>query len=102
LFLLELDPVKRTLNTRAYTNDESDSAQDDYELAEKETESNPNIQVVLVAVEDLDALRRAYPNYYVDTSGFMNAVQEEIGGSVRSVEEKKPEQERQANLFESK
>jgi hypothetical protein len=46
---------------------------------QRETEKQPHTQVVLVAVEDLDALRKAYPNYYVDTSGFISAVSLEIG-----------------------
>jgi len=36
------------------------------------------MQVVLVAVEDLDALRKAYPNYYADTKDFIRAVRREI------------------------
>ena len=55
-------------------------------------------------VEDLDALRRAYPNYYVDTSGFMYAVQEEIGEVVstqRNKEEEPEEQEEQPGLFDN-
>ena len=79
VFLLRLDTAKRTLNTRSYAREALDAAQRDYELAEKETEKDPNTQVVLVAVEDLDALRRAYPNNYVDTSGFLDAVTREIG-----------------------
>jgi len=106
LFLLTLDPIKRTLSTIAYTADESDAAQKEYEYQEKETESSPHTQVVLVAVEDLDALRRAYPNYYVDTSGFMGAVNAEIGivpvEQLDKKEEEKDEkeQEQQPGLFE--
>jgi hypothetical protein len=37
------------------------------------------MQVALVSVEDLDSLCRAYPNYYVDTKGFMDSVDEELG-----------------------
>lgn len=105
LFLLTLDPVKRTLSTIAYTADESDAAQKEYENQEKETESSPNTQVVLVAVEDLDALRRAYPNYYVDTSGFLNAVQSETNETVeegqRRAEEQQEEQEEPPGLFDN-
>ena len=56
-----------------------------YEQMEKETENDPNTQVVLVSVEDLASLRKAYPNYYVDTSGFIAAVEAEIGkGNVQA------------------
>ncbi len=77
-FLLVLDPTIRTLRVQPFKKDEVDEAQKAYEKAEKDTESDPNIQVVLVAVEDLDALRKAYPNYYVDTRDFIAAIQREI------------------------
>jgi len=49
-----------------------------YDKAEKETETDPSVQAVLVSVEDLDSLRKAYPNYYVDTKGFMDFVDAEL------------------------
>ncbi|MGH9690081.1 MAG: hypothetical protein ACRD4C_03070 [Candidatus Acidiferrales bacterium] len=61
-----------------FKKDQIEAAQAAYEKAEKETENSPNMQVVLVAVEDLDALRKAYPNYYVDTKDFITAVRREI------------------------
>lgn len=54
-------------------------AQSQYEKAEKETENDPNMQVVLVAVDDLEALRKAYPNYYVDTTEFLHSVNRDVG-----------------------
>lgn len=78
MFLLTLDPNKRTLRTIPYRAEDLATAQKKYEELEKETENDPNIQVVLVAVETVDAIPRAYPNYYVDTSDFMKAVRAEI------------------------
>lgn len=37
-------------------------------------ESRPEVQAVLVSVEDVTALREAFPNYYLDTSAFIQAV----------------------------
>lgn len=68
-----------SLNVKQFTKDELALAQKQYELAEKDAENQPNIQVVLVAVESLDALRKAYPNYYVDTRDFVKTVVKEIG-----------------------
>ena len=56
------------------------ASQKAYDKAEKETENDLNTQVVLVSVEDLDSLRKAYPNYYVDTQGFMESVDAEMLG----------------------
>lgn len=79
-YVLILDLAKRTLNVKSFRRDEAVASQRAYDAAEKETETNPNIQVVLVSVEDLDSLRKAYPNYYVDTQGFMQSVDAELLG----------------------
>lgn len=77
-FLLVLDPSKKTLTLRPFSKDEIDTAQKAYEKAEKDNESDQTTQVVLVSVDNLDALRKAYPNYYVDTRGFIQAIRAEI------------------------
>jgi len=84
VFLLTLNPAKRTLRTKPFGKDELDVAQREYDAAEKEFESDPDIQVVLVAVEDVAALPKAYPNYYADTSDFMDAVQLEIAATQKA------------------
>ncbi len=77
-FLLVLDPTKHTLRVASFTKQSADLAQKAYERAEKDNESDPSVHVVLVAVEEIDALRKAYPNYYVDTRDFIAAVEREI------------------------
>lgn len=77
-FLLVLDPTKHTLRVASFTKQGADMAQNAYEKAEKDNEGDPSVQVVLVAVEEIDALRKAYPNYYVDTRDFIAAVGREI------------------------
>jgi len=37
-------------------------------------EQNPNLNVVLVSVSSLKALRRAYPNYFADTESFLRTL----------------------------
>jgi len=78
-YLLVLDAEGRTLSVEPFSKEEAVKAQRAYDKAEKETEGNPNKQTVLVSVEDVNALRKAYPNYYVDTQGFITAVQRETG-----------------------
>jgi len=41
-------------------------------------EGDPTRDAVLVSVESLSALRRAYPNYFLDTSAFLESVEEAI------------------------
>jgi hypothetical protein len=43
-----------------------------------QAEEKPNLNVVLVAVSSLTALRRAYPNYYADTEAFLRIVKEVV------------------------
>jgi ppGpp synthetase/RelA/SpoT-type nucleotidyltranferase len=78
-YLLILDSEKRTLNVEPFKREEAVKSQRAYDKAEKYAEGSPNTQVVLVSVEDVEALRRAYPNYYVDTKGFIAAVEREMG-----------------------
>ena len=77
--LLILDTGKRTLRVRTFGKDKAIEAQKDYEKEEKNAEDNSNVQVVLVAVQSLDLLRKAYPNYYVDTRDFMAAIHSAVG-----------------------
>jgi hypothetical protein len=77
-YLLTLDSVKGTLTVVPFKGEEADQSQRAYDKAEKDTEGNPNTQVVLVSVDHVDALRKAYPNYYVDTKGFISAVEKAI------------------------
>ncbi len=77
-YLLTIDVDKRTLTISSFRRDQAVAAQKAYDEAEKTTEKNANIQVVLVSVEDVAALRKAYPSYYVDTKGFIAAVQREL------------------------
>jgi len=44
-----------------------------------EAEKDPNLNVVLVSVSSLNALRRAYPNYFADTESFLRVLKEAIG-----------------------
>jgi ppGpp synthetase/RelA/SpoT-type nucleotidyltranferase len=77
-YLLTVDVARRTLRVSSYRKDQAVAAQRAYDAAEKETEKDENIQVVLVSVEDVAALRKAYPSYYVDTQDFITAVQREL------------------------
>ena len=42
-----------------------------YELREQKTKNDPNSDVVLVSVGSLKQLKKAYPNYFLDTEEFI-------------------------------
>ncbi len=43
-----------------------------------QAEQNPELNVVLVSVSSLNALRRAYPNYFADTESFLRILKDAI------------------------
>jgi putative GTP pyrophosphokinase len=77
-FILTLDSVGRSLNIKPFRKEEAVQSQKEYDKAERDAESRPGTQVVLVSVDDLDALPKAYPNYHVDTKAFIAAVEREL------------------------
>lgn len=77
-YLLILDISARNLRVQPFRKEEAVKSQKEYDKAEKEAEKNPSMQVVLVSADDLEALRKAYPSYYVDTKDFLDAVRQEI------------------------
>lgn len=73
-FLVRLDPINRLVRVKGFKKNESKEANRRYTEAEKEIEKNSAIRVVLVSVNSIAALRRAYPNYFLDTDAFLSEV----------------------------
>jgi len=71
-FLLELDPNKTELAVTGFGRDKAEDAQLAYAEAEKKVKNNPGTDAVLVSVDSIANLSRAYPNYYADTRVFLN------------------------------
>ncbi|HSZ58606.1 MAG TPA: RelA/SpoT domain-containing protein [Tepidisphaeraceae bacterium] len=74
-FLLELNPKDRSLTVSHFRSDEIPRAEESYALRERATESNPEIQLVLVSVDRFEDMRRAYPNFYLDAGKFIEMAQ---------------------------
>jgi hypothetical protein len=74
MFLLTVDTERRTIRLVGYT--DMKEAQDAYLRREKELKAGE--QAVLVSVDSFDAVRAAYPNYYADTSVFLDALTQAI------------------------
>jgi hypothetical protein len=72
MFLLELKAAEGELVIRAY--DSVEQANAEYEAIETATEKDSGTDVVLVTVESVNALQRAYPNYFLDTTAFVTSV----------------------------
>lgn len=80
-YLLELDASVPKLDITGYKNWQREAALRDTQIAEKKT----GFDVVLVSVDELTKLRRAYPNYYADTDVFLRIVREAVGTGIDSL-----------------
>jgi hypothetical protein len=77
-FLLELSPD--ILKITGYTAAQQVEAQEQYAEVEKRITKEDNSDAVLVSVDSLAALRRAYPNYFLDTRVFATLLEEALDG----------------------
>lgn len=72
--LVILNALNKTVQIRSFGQKRLEEANAAYSMAEQQSESDSNIQAVLVATNSIDALKRAYPNYFLDTRQFSNAL----------------------------
>ncbi len=70
-YLLVLDPAAKTIRYQAYSRERFDVATADYLKAEEQIVAGSQQQAVLVATASVEALRHAYPNFFLDTHEFM-------------------------------
>lgn len=75
-YVLELNAKEQNITVTSFSS-AAEAAVAAFE-AEVRTMDDPTIQVVQVAVEKVDALRAAYPNYYLDTSVFVRAFKQAV------------------------
>lgn len=71
-FLLELDPAANQLLISGFKKSEIGDAAERYLDAEKRAKEDSGRDAVLVSVESIASLQRAYPNYFADTSVFLS------------------------------
>lgn len=72
-FLVELRPAEQKVNVRGFREKDLTVATDQYLRVERGL-TGPGAEAVLVSVQSLDALRRAYPNYFLDTQVFLETL----------------------------
>jgi ppGpp synthetase/RelA/SpoT-type nucleotidyltranferase len=73
-FLLVLNSKERTVRTARFQQDHLAQAQDKYLEVEKANKDKPEVQTVLVSVDSVEHLRKAYPNYFLDISDFVGVL----------------------------
>jgi Region found in RelA / SpoT proteins len=79
-YLLRLDPASTELFITGFRSGQIAEAEKQYAEAEKHVKSHPGTDAVLVAVDSVAALRRAYPNYFADTRAFVKLLVQALRG----------------------
>jgi hypothetical protein len=82
-YLLQLDPTTGELRISGFDN--IAEASGEYEHAEKLVREKEGRDAVLVSVESIAALQKAYPNYFADTRVFMQLLSQALAGRSRGV-----------------
>jgi len=73
--LIFLDAGLRTVSVKSFGQRRLDQANEEYAAAERIALDSPDTkQAVLVTTSSVEALRRAYPNYFLDTRQFLSAL----------------------------
>ncbi|MEQ8848833.1 RelA/SpoT domain-containing protein [Botrimarina sp.] len=71
-FLIVLDPELKEVSVTTYAKSRLEEASRDYAYTEREISEGTASQAVLVAATSIEQLRRAYPNYFLDTRDFLD------------------------------
>ena len=77
--LIILSIENKTISIQSFAKDDFESAKTEYAKAEKRLINGEKIDPVLVAVGRINQLKRAYPNFFLDTTEFINKVRNIIG-----------------------
>ncbi len=72
--LITLDTQYKTINLQSFAKTNFDSAKIAYAKAEERALNGEKIEPVLVAAGKISLLKRAYPNFFLDTTEFVNRV----------------------------
>ncbi|MBX3120863.1 MAG: RelA/SpoT domain-containing protein [Fimbriimonadaceae bacterium] len=72
--LIVLDSLNRRVSIRPYPVSRLEQANIDYAAFEQRTKAGEPIEAVLVSAGPIDALYKAYPNYFLDTQEFVKQI----------------------------
>ena len=85
-YLLRLNPVSAQLIVSGFRSYEFERASKAYADAEMEARKTPGTDAVLVSVDSVSALERAYPNYFADTRIFLQLMDQAISGHTARIQ----------------
>lgn len=79
--LVILDSTARTVTIRPFPQTRLEEANNAYAEIEARAKDGENIEAVLVSAGPIEALRKAYPNYFLDTQAFVHQIHKLIDGT---------------------
>ncbi len=74
-YLIVLDISKSRVRVTRFAKDQFEKANIEYTATEKKFKKDNKIQAVLVSIDNIDSLQKAYPNYFLDTREFITAIE---------------------------
>lgn len=72
--LLEIDTKERYVSSEVFYDKEISSAEKRYIDSEKRNSDNPSMVVALVSSNAIGGIKEAYPNFFADSTEFLNLV----------------------------
>lgn len=84
-YLLRLDTTTSELTVEGYKSTQFDRASQDYLDAETAAKGKTGLDAVLVSVDSLAQLERAYPNYFADTRIFVQLMNQALSGRQKRI-----------------
>ncbi len=73
-YLMELDSDKGAVSLLAFNKKQLNQAESFYQLREMQTKNMQHIEVVLISAGNLKQVKKAYPNYFLDTQAFIKGL----------------------------
>ncbi|MCA3005354.1 MAG: RelA/SpoT domain-containing protein [bacterium] len=86
--LVILDTEARSIRLMPFSEKRLSEASAEYAKVEERTLRGEQVEAVLVAAGPIDALRKAYPNYFLDTHAFIGQIQKVIDKAAGPVSRK--------------
>lgn len=69
--LLKTDFKQETIEIKRYGKAKFEQANEDYLQIELENLNNKAVEIVLISIQDIENLKKSYPNYFMDTTDFI-------------------------------
>jgi hypothetical protein len=94
-----MNPAQKSVQVTTFKFSESTLANQKYLEVERKLKGTMGAEAVLVSVDSLDAVRKAYPNYFLDTDVFVRLIREATRTLSPPPRAKRAPDKRQLNLF---